>query len=93
MFFIRERAYRESRPAGSYVRLKNWPAEEAKEGVSTKEKIESPGSVICCIFDNEQVVGKRYSVKTAKSAAPVSVITSHTYLSIDPESNLQLSND
>ena len=48
-----------------------------------------PGGVVRCVFDNEQVIGKRYSVKAAKSAAPVSVITSHAYLLIDPESNFQ----
>ena len=41
------------------------------------------------VFDNEQIIGKRYRVKTNQSAVPASVISSSAYLSIDNKSKIQ----
>ena len=42
-----------------------------------------PEGVVRIVFDNEQVIGKRYSVKVNMRNVPTSVITSHAYLKID----------
>lgn len=69
-------------PAGSYyifhiTYLKNWLSEQAGDELSV------PDGVVIIVFDNEQVVGKRYTVKADCNTVPLSVITSRAYLSID----------
>ena len=70
-------------PAGSFTFLKDWLLENALD------EIEFPKGLVRAVFDNKQVVGKRYSVKTDCNAVPVSVITSFAYLCIDTSSNIQ----
>ena len=41
------------------------------------------------VFDNEQVIGKIYTVKSSRNTAPLSVITSHVYISINVDNSLQ----
>ncbi len=73
--------------AGLYQLLTNWRAEQAKN------EIQFPTGVIRCMFDNEQVVRLHYDVRAGSSSVPVSVITSHGYMVIDPESDLQMRKD
>ena len=62
---------------GSYTYLKNWLCDQAGEELTVSE------DVARIVFDNEQVIGKRYSVKANVRNVPTSVITSHAYLKID----------
>lgn len=62
--------------AGSYTYLKNWLSEKAGD------ELPVPHGVVRIVFDNDQVVGKRYTVKADCNTVPLSVITSHAYLSI-----------
>lgn len=71
------------RPSGSYSYLCDWLSEHAKE------EIEFPNGLVRVIFDNEQVVGKRYRVRANLNNVPCSVITSVAYLQIDEHSNIQ----
>ena len=52
-------------------------------------EIEFPPGVVRTVFDNEQVVGKRYHVKADQSTIPSSVVSSSIYLSIDKTSDIQ----
>ena len=45
------------------------------------------------VFDNEQVIGKRYTVKVDNNTVPMSIITSHAYIVIDELSVLQNSQE
>ena len=62
---------------GSYTYLKNWLCDQAGE------ELRVPEGVVRIVFDNEQVIGKRYSVKVNVRNVPTTVITSHAYLKID----------
>ena len=62
---------------GSYTYLKNWLCDQAGEELTV------PKGVVRIVFDIEQVIGKRYSVKVNIRNVPTSVITSHAYLKID----------
>ena len=62
---------------GSYTYLKNWLCDQAGEQLTVSE------GVVRIVFDNEQVIGKTYSVKVNMRNVPTSVITSHAYLKID----------
>ncbi len=44
------------------------------------------------VFDNEQVIGKTRLIKS-ENKVPLSAITSHTYLQIDPENNVKSRTD
>ena len=55
---------------GSYTFLKDWLLENALD------EIEFPKGLVKAVFDNEHVVGKRYSAKADCNAVPVSVIAS-----------------
>ena len=52
-------------------------------------KIEFPPRTVRVVFNTEQVIGKRYRVKTNQSSVPTSAITSAIYLSIDESSQMQ----
>ena len=71
-----------TRPAGSYSFMKKWLPNQAEE-------IKFPDGLVWCVFDNEQVVGKRQVAMTDNNTVPVSVITSNAYLEIDPQSEIQ----
>jgi len=70
-------------PAGSYTFLKNWFNDNAREEISF------PSGTVRVVFDNEQVVGKRYTVSLDNPTVPLSVVTSHAYLELDKNSNTQ----
>ena len=72
-----------TRPAGSCSFMKKWLANQAEE------EIKFPDGLVRCVFDNEQVVGKRHVVMADNNTVPVSVITSKAYLEIDPQSKIQ----
>ena len=66
---------------GSYTYLKNWLTEHSGQELTV------PDGVVKVVFDNEQVVGKRYTVKAdVNTSVPVSVITSQAYLTLDNSS-------
>ena len=52
-------------------------------------EIEFLRGVVRTVFDNEQVVGKRYRVKADQSTIPSSGVSSSIYLCIDKTSNIQ----
>ena len=54
------------------------------EAASTE--IEFPPGTVRVVFDNKQIIGKRYRVKANQSSVPTSVIKSTIYLSIDESS-------
>ena len=72
-----------TKPAETYSYLSNWLSEQSKD------ELEFPEGVVRCLFDNEQVVGKRYSVKSDQNTVPMSVITSHACMVIDSDVTLQ----
>ena len=69
-------------PAGSYSFLHDWIKGQAAEPVPY------PSGLAKSVFDNEQVIGNTRSVK-AENKVPGSVITSHAYLNIDENNNIQ----
>ena len=76
-----------TKPARTYFYLTNWLSEQSKD------EVEFPQGVVHCLFDNEKVVGKRYSVKSYQNTVPMSVITSHACMVIDSDVSLQTSED
>ena len=66
-----------SMPCGSYTYLKNWLENNAKN------EIPFPDVDVRVVFNNEQVVGKRYMVSLDNPKVPISVITSHAYLELN----------
>ena len=72
-----------SKPSGSHTYLTSWL------NSSASSEIEFPEGIERVVFDNEQIIGKRYRVKTNQSAVPASVISSSAYLSIDNKSKIQ----
>lgn len=71
------------RPSGGYTFLKNWLANQAKD------ELKVPIGIVKIVFDNEQVVGKEYTVKSDSNVVPMSVVTSHIYVSIDQKNTAQ----
>ena len=74
-------------PSGSHTTLTNWLNSAAEHPVAF------PPGLVRVVFDNEQVVGKRYRVKSDKMKVPLSLITSHAYLSVDKADQLQFRHD
>ena len=72
-----------SKPSASHTYLTSWL------NSSASSEIEFPEGIERVVFDNEQIIGKRYRVKTNQSAVPASVISSSAYLSIDNKSKIQ----
>ena len=56
---------------GGYTCLNTWLAKQ------DEHEIEVPSGVVKIVFDNEQVVGKRYTVKSTSKNDPINVVTSH----------------
>ena len=71
------------RPSGCYTCLKNWLANKAKD------ELKVPNGIVKIVFDNEQVVGKKYTVKSDSNVVPMGVVTSHIYVSIDQQNIAQ----
>ena len=55
--------------------------------------INFPPGAVTVVFNNEQVIGKRYWVKANQSSVPSSVILSSAYISIDKTNDIQYNND
>ena len=72
-----------SMSSGAYTYLKSWLSSQAKEEIKVSR------GAVKIVFDNEQVIGKRYTVKSSRNAVPLSVITSHVYISIDVDNSLK----
>ena len=72
-----------SKPSASHTYLTSWL------NSSASSEIEFPEGIVRVVFDNEQIIGKRYRVKTNQSAVPASVISSSAYLSIENKSKIQ----
>ena len=64
-------------PSGSYTFVCNWLSDNAKK------QILFPEGTVRVVFDNEQVVGKRYVVSLENPNVPISVVTSHAYLQME----------
>ena len=75
-----------SSPSGAHTFLTTWLNNNASQC------LEFPEGLVRVVFDNEQVIGKRYRVKANQQSVPTSVITSHAYLSIDVTNNIQYNN-
>ena len=74
-----------TKPAGTYSYMSKWLSDHAQE------EIKFPDGLVRFVFDNEQVVGKRYTVKGGSNSVPISVITSYAYLCIDEANDTQCS--
>ena len=61
-------------PAGSNTYLTNWLTKNAEN------EIPFPDGLIKVVFDNEQVIGKKYKVKVSRNLVKSSVITSKAYI-------------
>ena len=72
-----------SKPSGLHTYITSWLNKLAAN------EIEFPPGVVQTVFDNEQVVGKRYHVKADQSTVPSSIIPSSIYLSIDKTNDIQ----
>ena len=77
--------YSSSSPSGSYTFITNWLSQNAKTEITFPER------TVRVVFDNEQVVGKRYTVNVENFGVPISVITSHAYLEMDCYEEIQYS--
>ena len=75
------------KPSGAHTYLTNWLNEAASQPPTF------PDGTVHVVFDNEQVVGKRYHVDAEKTKVPLSLITSHVYLMVDRESDIQYRED
>ena len=62
--------YSSSSPSGSYTFITNWLSQNAKIEITFPER------TVRVVFDNEQAVGKRYTVNVENFGVPISVITS-----------------
>lgn len=69
-------------PAGSEKTISRWMTQQADTPVKY------PEGLVRSVFDNEQVVGKTYRVKS-DNKLPTSVITSHLYIVIDEQNMIQ----
>jgi hypothetical protein len=69
-------------PAGSEKTISRWMTQQADS------EVKYPEGLVRSVFDNEQVVGKTYRVKS-DNKLPASVITSHLYIVIDEENLVQ----
>ena len=76
-----------STPSGSYTHLSSWLNNAASK------PIEFPQGLIRVIFDNEQVIGKRYRVKVNQHLVPSSIIASNIYLTIASDNFIQYDNE
>ena len=72
-----------TKPCGSHTFLSTWLNKAAES------EIKFPNGIVRVVFDNEQVIGKRYRVKADQALVPASVITSSAYLIIDDSNNMQ----
>ena len=72
-----------SKPSGGQTFLNQWLNKSAEAPLSV------PSGLVRCIFDNNQVIGKRYRVKANKTSVPASVITSHACIMIDSNNHVQ----
>ena len=69
-------------PGGSYSYLVSWLKEQASE------PLKFPDGLCKAIFDNSQKIGKTYLI-SGDNVVPTSVITSHLWLTLDPNSTIQ----
>ena len=53
-----------------------------------ESEIKFPKGIVRVVFNNKQVIGKRYRVKADQASVPAGVITSSAYLIIDDSSNM-----
>ena len=70
-------------PASSYSTLTGWLSNEAKK------EITFPKEDVRVVFDNQQVIGKRYKVNAKSNTVPSSVITSQANLVLNTDVHLQ----
>ena len=76
-----------SKPSGAQTFLNNWLKDAASKPITV------PPGLIRIVFDNEQVIGKRYRVKAKQMNVPMSVITSHAYITLSKTNDMQYKDD
>lgn len=69
-------------PGGAYSFICNWLREQSKE------PLKFPNGLVKAIFDNSQKVGKTYLISST-NIVPTSVITSHLWVVLDEQSEVQ----
>jgi len=69
-------------PGGAYTHICNWLKEQSQD------PLQFPKGLAKSIFDNSQKVGKTYII-TGTNKVPTSVITSHLWVTLDEDDNLQ----
>ena len=73
-------------PGGSYAFMKSALEKNAEEELAVLS------GIIRVVFDNEQILEKRYTINVDNPRVPISVITSHSYLLYETknsQSNIQ----
>ena len=76
-----------SKPPGSHTFITSWLNK------SIECLIDFPPGVVRVVFNNEQVIGKRYRVKANQSSVLSSIILSRAYISIDNTNHIQYNDD
>ena len=76
-----------SKPSGSHTHLNQWLKQAGSR------PLEIPPGLVWLVFDNEQVIGKRYRIKANKTNVPASIVTSHACITIDKENLIQYNED
>lgn len=72
----------ERSPGGAYTFICNWLKEQSKE------PIPYPDGLAKSVFDNSQKIGKTYLI-SGTNIVPTSVITSHLWIILDQQNNMQ----
>ena len=76
-----------SKSSGSHTFITSWLNKSAECPINF------PPGVVRVVFDNEQVIGKRYRVKANQFSVTSSFISCSSYVSIDKTNDIQYSND
>ena len=63
--------------------MTKWLSEQAGS------EIKVPNGLVKIVFDNEQVVRKRYTVKAKCNNVPIRMITSHAYICVNTDHYIQ----
>jgi len=69
-------------PGGSYFYINTWL------NVQASHPLKFPDGFVKAIFDNNQKVGRTYMI-TGTNTVPTSVMTSHLWVTLDPDSTVQ----
>ena len=72
-----------TKPSGAHTFSSDWL------NSASSEPLKVPRGFVRIVFDNEQVIGKRYRVRAKESKVPATLITSYAYLIVDQDNLMQ----